>query len=188
MLDKFDFIKNFNGLAIPDELAKLLDFQNNISKENFYSAGFELTVVLEKFGLRTYSEDLQFLNSILEFAHADGTGSSYGFWLNGSKQDLKETPIVIFGSEGGFHIVARNIQELLQILTYDAEPMVSWDEVYYYKDEGECEPSDLAETFKKWLFDNFKIREISNVSDIIRVAQSEYQEEFKTWMKKFYTG
>jgi hypothetical protein len=119
MIDKNDFIKNFNGLTIPDELAKLLDFQNNVSKENFYSAGFELIVVLEKFGLRTYSEDLQFLNSILEFANADGTGSSYGFWLNGSKQDLRETPIVIFGSEGGFHIVARNIQELLQILTYD---------------------------------------------------------------------
>lgn len=185
MIDKNDFIKNFNGLTIPDELVKLLDFENNISKEKFYSAGFELIVDLEKYGLRTYSEDLQFLNSILTFAIADGTGSLYGFWIKDNSHDLKKTPIVIFGSEGGYHIVARNIFELLQLLSYDVEPMVLWDRVFFYKDEHDFEPSDFARIFKKWLLDNFKINEINDAEDIIRVAQSEYQEEFNTWMKTF---
>lgn len=107
MLKVNDFKKNFNGLMMPEELIKLLNFQNSVDKDKFYSSGFELNVI-EKYGLKTYSEDLQFLNSILEFANADATGSSYGFWLRDKKENLKESPIVIFGSEGGYHIVAKN--------------------------------------------------------------------------------
>jgi hypothetical protein len=43
--------------------------------------------------------------------------------------------VVLFGSEGGYHVVAENIQQLLHLLTYDVEPMTSWESVFYYKDK-----------------------------------------------------
>ena len=181
-----DFAKNFNGAVIPDELVKLLEFENNIAKNEFYAAGFELTVTEEKYGLKTYSENVEFLNSILEFANADGSGSSYGFWSKNGAQNLKMAPIVIFGGEGGFHVVASNILELFQILLYDTEPMVSWDKVYYYKDESDFEPSEQSAAFKKWVAENFKIDLTYKADDIVKAAQIKQQEEFKTWMEKYY--
>ncbi len=188
MIDKNNFLENFNGLTLPDELVKLLAFENDIAKENIYSAGFELAVIAGKYGLKTYSEDSQFLNSVLEFANADGSGSTYGFWLKNNTKNLEEAPIVIFGSEGGYHVVASNILELFQILTYDAEPMVSWGKVYYYKDETDFEPSEQSDQFKKWLLNNFNIEQTDNADSVVKIAQERYQEEFKTWMKKYYKG
>jgi hypothetical protein len=186
MIDIIDFSKNFNGLTIPPGLVMLLDFQNNIAKDEFYSAGFELTVDEEKYGLKTYSGDVNFLHSILEFADADGMGATYGFWLRNNTKSLEEAPIVIFGGEGGNHIVASNILALFQILTYDVEPMVSWDKVYYYKDEDDFEASEQSESFKRWLYDNFKINETNNADIIVKAAQEKYQEEFKDWMKNYH--
>jgi hypothetical protein len=186
MIDIIDFSKNFNGLTIPTELVMLLDFEKTMPSDEFYSAGFELTVDEAKHGLKTYSEDVVFLNSIMEFADADGMGSTYGFWLRNNNKNLAEAPIVIFGGEGGNHIVASNILELFQILTYDVEPMVGWDEVYYYKDEEDYEPSEQREAFKKWLFDNFKISETNNADSIVKAAQEKYQAAFKDWMKNYY--
>jgi hypothetical protein len=71
-------------------------------------------------------------------------------------------------------------------LSFDAEPMVSWDEVNYYKDENDFEPSEQYETFKKWLFDNFRINQTNNAENIIKAAQIKYQVEFVNWMENYY--
>jgi len=183
-----DFIKNFNGLALPDKLVKLLVFENNLAKNEYYANGFELIVEEKKYGLKTYSEDKQFLNSILEFAQADGSGSTYGFWLRNGTQNLNEAPVVIFGSEGGCHVVAENIDGLLQILTYDAEPLVSWEDVNYYRDDEGYEPSPLSNNFADWLFENFMLGQSIDANRIVKKAQAKYQGEFLVWLKKYYKG
>jgi len=66
--------------------------------------------------------------------------------------------------------------------------MVSWDEVYYYKDKSDFEPSEQSGAFNKWAADNFKIDLTSNADHIVKAAQIKYQEEFKAWMKNYYTG
>lgn len=185
MLELKEFSKNFNDLAVPSELIELLNFQNEVSKESFYSDGFELTIDTEKVGLKTYSEDEFFLSSIIEFANADYTGSTYGFWLKDKNKNLSESPIIAFGSEGGFHIVAENIKELLQILTFDSEPMIDWDEVSFYKSENH-EPSLFAEEYKKWLAENYDLPPVENPDFLVEKAQSKYQAEFQKWMSRYY--
>ena len=133
MIKKSDFEKNFLGLTIPDELIKLLDFQNNISKNDFFAEGFELNVDEDKHGLKTFSENEEFLKSILEFAIADGTGATYGFWRINNSQDLNEVPIVAFGSEGEFSIVAESCFDLFKILAFDTEPIMDWNDIHYTK-------------------------------------------------------
>lgn len=186
MLELSEFAKNFKDSAVPNELIKLLEFENKVSKDGFYSDGFELIVDTEKIGLKTYSEDEIFLASIIEFANADYTGSTYGFWLKDGNKNLSESPIFAFGSEGGFHIVAGNIKELLQILTFDSEPMIDWDEISFYKSE-DYEPSPFAEEYKKWLAENFDLQSVENPDFLVEKAQSKYQAEFQKWMNLYYS-
>ena len=42
MISPTDFAENFGGLAVPQELTKLLGFQNDVAKDEWYSEGFEL--------------------------------------------------------------------------------------------------------------------------------------------------
>lgn len=136
---------------------------------------------------KTYSEDNEFLNSLLQFAQADGTGSIYAFWLKNSDNNLENSPIVAFGSEGGFHVVSENIKELFQILTYDAEPMIDWDSIFYHKDIENHKPSKYAATYHEWLKDNYQIEITNSADEIVKNAQNKYQLKFKNWVNEFYS-
>ncbi|TND10549.1 MAG: hypothetical protein FD123_191 [Bacteroidetes bacterium] len=186
MIDQKEFALNFNGLEVPAALVKLLDFEN-AQGNAYYSAGFELGC-FDKVGLRSYSENELFLDSIIEFARADGTGSTYGFWLRNNTRDLREAPVIVSGGEGGMHIVAENIQGLLHILAYDAEPMVSWKKVYYYKNETDHEASPKADAYKKWMSDYFNAEPAADADSIVKSAQEKYEYEFQHWLKGYYAG
>ena len=186
MIELTEFAKNFNGLETPIELVKLLEFTNEISNCNYYSEGFELIVDTEKAGLKTCSEDQTFLSSIIGFANADHTGSIYGFWLINENKNFSEAPIIVFGSEGGSHIIAKNIRELFQILTFDSQPMVDWDDVSFYKDLNNYEPSTFSQVFKDLLQETFNLAPIENPNLIVEKAQAKYQAELKNWFKNYY--
>lgn len=183
MLDLNQYTKNFNGLTLPDTLIKLLAFQNK--ERNYYADGFAL-IIEDKAMLKTYSEDEKFLSSFVEFAQADGTGSIYSFWLRNNNTDLNKAPIIVFGSEGGYHIVAENLKALMQILTYDAEPMVDWDRAYFYKDEEDYEPTPRHKQYVKWLADNFNISPIQDAGELVGEAQDQYQDELVNFVKTYY--
>jgi len=185
MLEK-EYIEQFNGHDVPEALLSLLHFANEKSKMDYFSDGFEFSINLDKCSLKTYSEDEEFLSSIIEFANADGTGSTYGFWLKHKDQNLTEAPVVIFGGEGGFHVVANNINDLLQILTFDSEPMVDWDSLYYYKDPDDHESSAKIESYCNWLKNTRFLETITNANALVKLAQKYHQNEFKDWMAKFY--
>jgi hypothetical protein len=106
-------------------------------------------------------------------------------WLCNGDTDLSNTPVILFGSEGGYHVVAKNITQLLQLLTYDAEPMASWERVYYYKDEQDHQPSEEIDRFPKWVFDKYQLPALSNTDILIEQAQTKYQDEFNEWIKKY---
>ena len=186
MVKEEDLNNFFEGLEIPDELNALLKFDAEVAQGYWFSEGFEFSLDKDRVGLKTYSDDAKFLNSIYEFANADGTGSSYGFWLKDENLDLNKAPIVAFGSEGGFHIVAKNLSDLLQILTFDSEPMIDWDEIYYYKDLDDFEPSPKSEAYCSWLKEKYAIDKIDNADEIVKAAQEEYQSLFKSWVEQYY--
>ena len=186
MSTKNELVEYFQGLTLPSNFLPLVSFDQEVAPDTYFSQGFEFLIDEEKFGLKTYSENTEFLNAIYEFASADGSGSSYGFWLKDGNLNLEFAPIVVFGSEGGFHIVARNFNELLQILTFDCEPMIDWDDVNYYRDPEDFEPSEKRAKYCDWLKDKCGFEVTENANTIVEVAQQEYQQLFKAWVSKFY--
>lgn len=171
--------KNFGKLAIPAELTKLVEFEEGLDEMDFYAQGFEIAH-FKKDGLKTYSKRKPFLNSFVEFAQADGTGSVYALWLKASVGQ----PVVVFGSEGGYHIIAKDLQSLFHILTYDTESMVDWDGVSY-EGEGE-EPSRHHDAFKAWVTETFGANDAANADAIVTAAQEELGEEFGEWMAQYH--
>lgn len=183
MIDKKEFAKIFEGYEMPFELEKLLEFQNKIGSD-FYSEGFELTAEGQD-AVSPWSVSQGFLSKLMPFAQANGSGSCYAIWDNGKTTKTNEMPIVIFGDEGGEHVVAENLLQLFQILTFDAEPMVDFDEVYFYKDKKSYEPSEELEAYKKWLKQNFDLESIDDAQKLVKKAQKKYQKSFLEWTGKY---
>ncbi len=187
-MNKNELLSCFKGFELPRSFLTLLDFDIEIAKQEYFSEGFEFNVDSEKIGFKSYSEDVNFLKSLIEFANADATGSTYSFWIMDESLDLSKAPIVVFGSEGGYHVVAKNFDELLQLLSIDVEPMVDWDEAIYYRDTNDYEPSGKIEEYKEWLKTVADIEITENPDVIVEQAQEMYQELFNNWIDEYYKG
>jgi hypothetical protein len=180
-----EFKENWGLTAIPTELEKLIYFQTNISSYENYSDGFGV-LIDNKSGLKSWSENDLFLDKLFPFAQANGSGSFYAIWNDGKTKTINEMPIVVFGDEGGVHIVAENILQLLHLLTFDTEITVSHEEIYFYKDEDDYEESEDLNEFLKWLKEDFGLDQIQKTSDIISSAQAKYKHEFDKWFGEYY--
>ncbi|MBT29931.1 MAG: hypothetical protein CMO01_09755 [Thalassobius sp.] len=179
-----EFKKAFRHKPIPEILIGLLNFTNTIAIDDWFSQGFEFEVDEENYMLKTYSLEEEFLTSLIPFALADGTGSVYAFWLKNKENSLENTPIVAFGSEGGYHIISESIDDLLKILTFDTEVYVDHDDVSYFKSEDD-EPSKFIKEYQNWLLENYQISATNNPDEIVQKAREKYQKEFEKWMNKF---
>jgi len=182
-----EYAQNFMGYPVPAILVDLLAFETDNALDDYYSESFELIVDDKKYGLSIWSKETNFLNQLFPFAQADSNGSFYAFWLN-KGGNLNTAPIVVFGSEGGYHVVADNLLSLLRLLSLDVESMVDEDGVYYYKDEENYEPSLYSRKFKKWLREYYFLSPISTnfvAAQLVEEAQDLYQELFLLWMAPF---
>ena len=184
-MDIKEFIENWGLTAIPTELEKLIYFQTNISSFENYSQGFGV-LIDDKSGLKSWSEDVSFLDKLFPFAQANGSGSFYAIWNDGTTKPINEMPIVVFGDEGGVHIVAENILQLLHLITFDTEISVDFEEIYFYKDEDDYEESEDLNEFLNWLKGDYGLDQIQEPSDIISSAQEKYKEEFDKWFGQYY--
>jgi hypothetical protein len=181
-----EYASNFVGYDIPIILVELLAFENECGNNAYFSEGFEL-IVDDKSGLTTWSDNPNFLRQLIPFAQADGTGSFYALWANGNK-NLSQAPIIVFGSEGSFYIVANNLLEFLELISLDVEPIVDNDGVYYSKDDANYEQSPNLRKYKKWLRLHYHVSSISNnfaAEEIVDYAQNAYQEPFWIWTSQF---
>lgn len=177
-----EFEQNFKNYTIPTELIFLKYFQDRLPE---YSEGFYL-LVDDKSGIKTWSENQDFLDRLMPFAQANCSGSTYGIWNDGTDKPLNQLPIVVFGDEGGVHIVAENILQLMQILTFDTEISVDFDQAYFYKDEDDYEESEDNSSYKNWLKENFQLDPIADPDKIIEKAQEKYKVAFDNWFGQFY--
>lgn len=178
-----DFKKNFNN-QITNELVLLFEINDELGFEN-YSQGFGLYED-DKSGISSWSEDSDFLDKLMPFAQANGSGSMYVLWNNGSGNSLSDLPVVVFGDEGGYHIVAKNILEFMQLLTFDTEISVDHEEVYFYKDEDYEESENLQE-YINWLKENFNLNPIEETESILENAQEKYKADFDKWVSQYYS-
>jgi predicted DNA-binding WGR domain protein len=175
--------KNFAGLKVPEELARLLDFQTEYGIEN-YSQQFGLTAKDKYESCQSWSKNKSFLQALSLIGVANGTGSEYYFWNIGKAKSLSDVPVVIFGDEGGVHVVAENLRGLLQLLSYDCDPSVGFEGVSFYRTKDE-DPSAEIKPFRKWLKDNFKIDTVKNPKPIVEKARAKYQAGFDKWMGNY---
>ncbi len=179
-----EFKENWGVSNLPAELEKFIQFQNEHSDFECYSQGFGI-MIDDKSGIKTWSEQEEFLERLFPFAQANGSGSTYAFWSDGSSNELNKLPIVVFGDEGGVHVVAENLLALMQMLLFDSEISVDWERVYFYKDE-DYEESEDHESFKNWLKKEFNLEPVEDPDQLIQAAQKIHQADFTEWFKRYY--
>lgn len=180
-----EFAVQFGSYKLPEDLVKLYEFEQEHGVES-YSECFGLTITEEKTGIKTWSEEEEFYNSFIEFAGANGSGSSYAYWL--IDKDLNNCPIVVFGDEGGVHVVAESTRKLIQLLTLDTEISVDFDSAYFYKDEEYYEESENKEEFQKWVKEQFGFDAIESneeADEIVAQAKRKYKQKFNDFLVKF---
>jgi len=162
-------------------------FEHMQELEGQYSDGFSL-ITNSDFRWTIWSSAVGSSKSLIPFAQADSSGSIYAFWCQGECTDLSEAPIVVFGGEGHYHVVANDLLELLQLLSFDVEPIVDDDGIYFYKDEENHEPSPYNRKYKKWLREHFQLSIISSnfgAEMLVEAAQKRHQHTFLIWIEHF---
>jgi hypothetical protein len=105
------------------------------------------------------------------------TGSSYALWLIPTS-DPDEAPVVLFGSEGEFLVLASNAFEFCRLLG------LGYDEVEY--DDLAAPPAKWSETagLRSWLAERFRIDFPATGAEIARVA-GERHPGFGEWMRQW---
>ncbi len=164
-------------------LNSLYELQTDVGSDA-YADGFELTDYGDTSGLEAWSVDPEFLNRLVPFAQANASGSIYALWRE-DKDDLTSEPVVIFGDEGGQHVVARSLAVLLQIVGYDAEPLVDYDEVSFYRDDDDYEPSSGLDAYVQWLANELGVAPADDPGALVAAAQLEVGPAFDSWVAQF---
>jgi hypothetical protein len=180
MIDAVEFATNFPESSTPPELRKLVEFDSQTGDKGFYAEGFELAID-DKGGLKTWSTNPDFLARLSPFAQATGGGSFYALWSDGTAKGLSEAPVIVFGDEGGTHVVAENVRQLLVLLTLDSEPMVDFERVTFYRDPKR-KPSAGAAAYRAWLKAEFHLEPIDDAEALVSAARTKHQAAFEAWM------
>ena len=173
----------FGKYQIPNALQLLYAFEAEHGTES-YSECFYLKTSTE-YNLDNWCESKEFMNAFLEFATANGSGSSYAYWL--IDDNLENCPIVVFGDEGGLHAIANSTPEFMQLLTLNVEISVDWDSAYFYKDDEYYNESDYKEEFAAFVQEIFNLPTLETNEEtetIINKAKSIHGENLKGFAKK----
>jgi hypothetical protein len=178
-----ELAKNFAPHATPTLLVKLYEYQRKL--EDFFSDGFELRVDEDKSAFESWSKHPEFLSALFPIGNATGSGSTYALWLPGAGA-LDDAPVLVFGDEGGVHVVAESISALLRLLSYDTEPMIDRERVYYFKLD-DADPSEEAAGYVNWLKRQQlePIDDASQADELVLAAQQRYGEAFASWFQRF---
>ena len=179
-MNLYDFEQNFGNYYPPKILVDLLDFQN---KYYNYAKGFGLFGE-GTFAIQHLSITSEFLERLLCFAN-DEKGSTFAFWDDSTKKDIKEMPIIVIADKDGIHIVAENIKQLLQLLSCDIAISVNRDKAYFNKDIANHTKSLHHGIFIQWLKENYQIEPNYNPNEIIATAQNKYKTDFNNWLQNF---
>lgn len=180
-----EFAQIFPDFLVPTELVMLLAFEQRYGCE-LYAQNFNLSAYSSA-AIASYSKDPEFLKRFTSFASANGSGSFYSIWDNGSGRPLNEMPIVVFGDEGGVHVVATDVLQLIQLLTCDSAIGVDHASACFYYNDEEDEASPYAQEYKDWVKSMFNLDPINDSGGdaMIKDAQDKFKESFDTWFNQY---
>lgn len=183
---KEKYKQNFGKYKIPKTLEKLMLFEDEFGAESYSECFYLCSDVYREPDMGQYSLDDAYFERLIEFANADGTGSKYYFWVNEKDIELENAPIVVIGSEGHTQIIAKNIKELLQLLSFGPEIM----DGTFYRDDEYFEDMENSEEFREWMKNELNVnpikdyleKESKEVNQIIKGALEAFAAPFKNWM------
>ncbi|MEV7552833.1 hypothetical protein AB0N89_24755 [Amycolatopsis sp. NPDC089917] len=170
----------YSPIPVLNELKDLYD-----STRDFLADGFELYGYDDK--ERYFPRELddpEFLSRLIPFAQANGTGSMYAIWRSSDETDVALLPVVVFGDEGGEHVIARDFRDFLPLLGHDAEITVDHDSAYYFREEDD-DHSGSHEMFVEWLRER-GLEPAEDPDAVIAAAQEIHAERFRAWITPFY--
>ncbi|MGI5201988.1 hypothetical protein ACQEU6_10455 [Spirillospora sp. CA-108201] len=166
------------------ELSLLAELERRLEGE-FISDGFELF----EFGEPKHdgwSDAREFVEAVLPFAQANGSGSFYAMWRIDDRADLATLPIVVFGDEGGVHVTSRNLRDLFRQLASDRPLYVDWSDAYFGEYEGYHRERDGApeahQAYVAWLDQHFGLGPASDPNELVEAAQKDFGARFETWL------
>ncbi|MEN3615774.1 hypothetical protein AAH979_40560 [Plantactinospora sp. ZYX-F-223] len=167
------------------ELNRLREFEERLGGE-FISDGFELV----EFGEPRHdgwSDAPEFVDGFLPFAYANSSGSLYAFWRIDDRADLATLPIVVFGDEGGIHLTALNLRDLLRQLACDRPLGVDWGGAAFGEYEGHHREAGGQghETYLAWLEQDFGLTRPDDPNDLVQAATEELGERFTSWVSRY---
>ena len=182
-MDINEFKTNLGLAELPHELENLIHFQTTQSDKIEYSDGFCVRID-NKIGLKSgWSKNNDFLNKLLPFARANYSGSFYALWINDNSKPLNQLPVVVFGDEGGEHIIAENILQLLHLITFDTEIRV--DEYCVTFKKRRKKTSENLGKYLEWLKDNYNLDKIEKPETTVKNAQVKYKNNFEEWCNQY---
>lgn len=183
---------------LPVELDRLIDFEEERSASQIergvgrvYSQEFCIwhrgSDYIDWWSRDQPFHDQSFLCRFYPVATANGTGSFYAIWDDGSGCPLGQMPIAIFGDEGGLHVVAENLLQLLRLLTCDVEPDVCDDRVGFLKDEDDeyYEESEDRGKYQAWLREEFSAEPVGDPNEILVAAQAKHESAFGRFVRQY---
>ncbi|MCL2310135.1 MAG: hypothetical protein FWC42_07675 [Proteobacteria bacterium] len=167
------FKEIYNVAELPGQLDHLIKFQNKYGFENFCQ-GFGMYVE-DKNIFKHWTQSSELMEQLVCIGQANSTGSIYAIWRCNEKLPLDGQPIIAFGDEGGCWIVADNFSDFLRLLTYDSEPTLSHENIYFEKNDEESEHHKKYVSYVKKNFQINKLKTGAEVSELISKAQGKYQ-------------
>lgn len=188
MIEPTAFAELFRGQAVPDELSRLLTFQNEVDTQ--YSRGLHLALERADGLENGWSSEPAFLERLVAFAVASASGSFYALWNPQDGSAPSQWPVIAFGDEGGEWVVASHARELLQLAALDVEPTIMYDRAYFYvgeddDDEDQDDGSDALHVYRKWLHTTFGLEAVKDPDLVVKAAQERWQAPFDAWKDNF---
>lgn len=172
MLSAEAFARNFSPYRTPPVLRRLLELQ---ATSGALSLGFELTDLSDRHLVHSFGDSHVLAAGLRPFARANRSGSQYALWP-AVESDPSRMPVVVLGDEGGAHVVAEDVYELLSLLSADLEPDVSWSAVRFPRSS---ERSSGHLDFVHWLLADGLF--IAAPLHIAAAADERYGELFAAW-------
>jgi hypothetical protein len=183
MSDDVTFAAIFPGGAAPEALGKLFDFQREAGFEA-YADGFGL-LAMDKGALSSWSSDPAFAARLTPFAQASGGGSFYALWAPEGVTDPARMPVIVFGDEGGIHVVAEDVRALLGLIGFDVEPSVDFDGVSFYKDQDRYQPRRQRAAYVDFLRRELGLEPVDDPASVVAAAQAAHLSAFEAWKRGF---
>ncbi|MFC3997635.1 hypothetical protein ACFOVU_17005 [Nocardiopsis sediminis] len=155
------------------ELNLLKEFYD--THDDFFANGFEM-----------YNYGAEHVEGLINFAQANGSGSTYDIWRKDDRADLATLPVVAMGDEGGVHLVARDFREFLRLLASlptDHEPDIDWGSFGLRggDDDDDDEPVDNR-LYLAWLEQMFGLTPADDWAEIVDAAEAELAREWAVWI------